>query len=90
MKSWLKWGIILLSCNIALIFVFLLISGGAAKYDDPVTLLYLPSFLITDALYWGGNSTLAVFIFSSIFYFLVGAILGWIIGKIKSHRVISN
>ena len=94
MKSWLKWGVIFLSINVVLILISTVMGGGISSEMgtslNPISLLYLPAFMITDLLYWGGNSPLAVFIFSSVFYFLLGAIIGWIIGKIKSPKVISS
>jgi hypothetical protein len=84
--SWLKGGIILLTINIVLILLYFVITGGVSSYDSSASLMYLPSFLVTDGLYWGSNSSMAVFIFSSIFYFIIGVIIGGIIGKVKRHK----
>jgi len=90
LPAWLKGGVILLIINIFLIllyfgikFVIFLSLGNVLPGDHPIVLIYLPSFLITDGLYWGRNTPMAIFIFSSISYFIVGVIIGWIVGKIK-------
>lgn len=86
MKAWIKGGLIALVINLALIVLYFMFTGGTATYDNPVSLLMMPSFLITDALYWGANSTLAIIIISSLCYFVVGALIGWIVGKVKSRQ----
>lgn len=86
LPSWVKGGIFLLILNLVLILIFFLITGGRATSNGNIELLYWPSFLITDLLYWGSNSVLAVTLFSSVFFFLVGAIIGFIVGKVKSRN----
>ncbi len=91
--TWLKGGIILSAINVFLILLYFVIkfvtfvtTGYNLPGDHPIALIYLPSFLITDGLYWGRNTPMEIFIFSSIFYFIIGIIIGWIYGKIQSNK----
>jgi hypothetical protein len=86
MKTWLNGGIILFGINLVLILIFFLISGGNASYDSPVSLLIIPAFLITDLLYWSSNTLSEIIIVSSISYFIIGAIIGLIVQKIKNKN----
>jgi hypothetical protein len=86
LSYWLKGGIILAGINFLLIVLYYLISNGQGSYYDPSAFLYISSFLVTDFFYWGSNSPLEIFIFSSIFYFIIGAIIGLIYGKIKNRK----
>ena len=82
---WLKGGIILVSINLIMLILDFLIFYGRGKACDVVCPFSAVAFFITDILYWGGNSGTAVWIFSSVVLFILGAIIGWIVGKVGNR-----
>ena len=88
LSTWAKGGLIAVGINLFLIFLYrtLVDLMPQLPYDHPIAFIAMPSFIVTDLIYWGANSLAAIIITSSIFYFLVGAIIGLIIDKIKSKK----
>ena len=88
MKRWIKYGLIVVGINAILMLTYYLINSiaGPLSYDSFASFLILPAFLITDVVYWGTNSVIVMIITSTIFYFLIGALIGWIVGKVKERK----
>lgn len=100
LASWLKGGIIGVSLyGIITLFTFLINQVSSADIiiilGNVFILLSIPGILISflffgryDAMYYTSTPKLLVIIISSLFvYFLVGAIIGLIAGKIKRGKI---
>jgi len=85
---WLRWGLIidvgfLILYGLFVILLLFLIKIGLGAYAVVFgglinLLLLLPGIFI-------GKSNF-IFVISVVFYFIVGAIIGWIVSKIKNRK----
>jgi len=93
---WLKGGIIGLVFALTLSLVFLSIHefrlfggvDGLFNFIIWIILVLVPGLLINIFFNFSLgekalSTTFQIFVFSSIFYFILGSIIGWIVGKIK-------
>ena len=89
MKSWLKGGII----NLIIFIVLLTLSITFPNSDVGnvfswiLLVLGLPAFLLSKFISIGFGSFSSFFILVIPYSFLLGALIGWVIGKVKSRRV---
>ena len=98
--SWVKGGIITIIIVIILYLILLPFSGpcsigtfdcsGGLNYSSligiPAILFIL--FLEEISLFIDNDMLIVieVFVFSGIFYFFIGAIIGWVVGKIRKRN----
>jgi hypothetical protein len=96
--SWLKGGVILASINLIILLIILVLSkiifgpaqsNGSPAWFAPIIFLFLVIISIPAELLgnyfrsdMGFPNSLGLIV-SIIFYFIVGAIIGWLIGKFK-------
>jgi uncharacterized membrane protein YedE/YeeE len=82
MKAWLKGGLI----GISIYFILLIIIAIGDNFINlnPLMRILMPTwnYLLPSAIW----NILMVYIISPIIYFFIGAIIGWIVGKIKSKK----
>ena len=81
--SWLKGGVI----GISLFLLYLLISiisSDLLQLGERAFVLALPLFLIAGEGI-GTSDFLLGLIFTIIIYFILGAFIGWIVGKIRNR-----
>ena len=99
---WLKGGIFSISLIILLMLVLLplgrdcqghlcIVSLPYSQYPIIVVWLILGSISLKASNYWilaGNDKTIyaIVFIIPIVLYFIIGAFIGWIVGKIKSKQ----
>jgi|SRR6185369_13077460 len=95
-RYWLRVGITLAIINIILcVIAFNLPEVKNPHNNSDLIALLFPNILISSfALSWMGWSegmpTILVYLIpGSIFWFIVGAILGWIYGKIKNRNKVN-
>jgi len=99
MKAWLKGGIIGGIIGIILAsFVFLLKIGSSSLLEwiiipIAISFLFFPncapkcsSGVCPNPDYCNIIEPISIIILSLIFYFIIGALIGWIIGKLKSKK----
>ena len=86
LSYWLKGGIIGVIINTLLFGADYILFYSRGIPLDAVLPFTLVSFLITDGLYLGRNTPTAVWIFSSLVFFVIFAVIGWIYGKIKNRK----
>lgn len=80
---WLKGGVIAIVINIILIFLSV-IFNPANSFESPAVLLTLFQVFITQEIF-NVNNLPALTIISSISFFIIGAIIGLIVQKIKKE-----
>ena len=98
MKAWLKGGLIVLGIAIVL-FIILSFFGPNCKSQRDIgidcgiyyaysDMVLFPGSLVLDSFNFDsvGNTMITLAIFSAVFYFIVGAIIGLIVGKFKSKK----
>ncbi len=93
MKAWLKGGLIVAGINLVLIILAFIVPSPAFSLDKSILepnfgiILIVPSILIFEGLkeivYFKANTFISLVVIPTIVYFLIGALIGWIIGKIK-------
>ncbi|MBI2558573.1 hypothetical protein HYW20_04575 [Candidatus Woesearchaeota archaeon] len=83
---WLKGGVIVL--GIYLIATLSLLpfgeTGGNPRFPLWLVPSLFPLFILIEIL---GDVQINPYIISPIFYFLIGSLIGWIVGKFKSKNV---
>ena len=93
LSSWLKGGIIGVILNILLLGTdYILFGTDFFSYSrgdlcDIACPFTIASFLVTE-FYWGSNTFASVWIFSSLIFFIIFAVIGWIYGKIKNRKYV--
>ncbi|MFZ5955588.1 MAG: hypothetical protein ACOYT4_04115 [Nanoarchaeota archaeon] len=88
LPAWLKGGII----GAIIIFIVNLISLFIIKLGYSMQLFFFidyPALFLSDIfnlgiIFQGWQAYLILFIFLPLFYFIIGTIIGWIVGKFKS------
>ena len=86
LSYWLKGGIIGVIINTLLFGIdyFLFYSRGyVCDIACPFTIV---SLIISSVLYWGRTTFASGWIFSSLVFFVIFAVIGWIYGKIKNRK----
>ena len=87
MKRWLKGGIIGAGINLSLLFLYFLLPSPAfsfkKSYDQITTILALPASMIIGILPFSILSIFWTIVISSILFFIIGAIIGWIVGEVR-------
>jgi len=99
MKAWLKGGLIGVGISVILIIIFILCGLicvgdeaciGCLVFGIPLPgvliLLSEPFNFISNIILRKTSEWLVFSIFSIVIYFLIGALIGWIVGKIKSKK----
>lgn len=85
MRAWLKGGLI--GITIFIVFILISILSGFATSDTFVKSVYFlakpMSFIMPN--YTGSAFLFVIPLIETFIIFLIGAFIGWIIGKIKSH-----
>jgi len=87
---WLKGGIYALfiyGILTVILIPFGIIGGGCSGFlCINIPYYFLPALLVT--FFYGGfiNSPATAFVIASFEYFIIGALIGWIYGKIKSKK----
>tara|TARA_Y100000310_G_scaffold337781_1_gene425769 strand:+ start:2376 stop:2639 length:264 start_codon:yes stop_codon:yes gene_type:complete len=87
MKAWLKGGLI--AGGIDIIFVILALITSSPKEADLMVLHYVqfPLTFISNLLGYGWIQSLSILIIVGLaLWFAIGAIIGLIIGKVKSKK----
>lgn len=92
---WLKGGIIGVGLYVILsIIAFSSPMRELANIGDALSVfgyVFVKIFVnIFSGIGRGYGAFLLVIIFSSVIYFIIGAFVGWVIGKIKSKKVSDN
>ena len=77
MRGWVKWGVGFAIVGFIFYVIYFLVGAS---------ILISPAAQIFKLLFWhpGPEARIPMLIFQLIGYFLLGAIIGWIIGRIKS------
>ena len=87
MKAWLKGGLIVAGINLLLLFLYFLLPSPVfsfkKSYDQITTILALPAFAVIGILPFTILSIFWTIVISSILFFIIGALIGWIIGKVR-------
>ena len=87
MKAWLKGGVIGIGVFVVFIIIALILDGLGEGAPTWLSLPLISGFLFTNfASYQIRDFVFINGLISVIIYFLVGAFIGWIIGKIKSKK----
>ena len=81
-RYWLQWGTIALIVNVFLI-LFHQIINPSNSFESPAVLLVFLQRLLTEELF-SPHSLFAFITLSSIEFFVIGGMLGWLYGKIKT------
>ena len=91
--AWAKGGIILGVFNLLLFLVhliFTLFSEAYSKADIQIFIL-LPALIVDELEFLPKDNFFGLFLSSLILFVIGGAVIGWIVGKIKARRAaVSN
>lgn len=87
MKTWLKGGVIACGAVIVLSVIFFLIGiGREAEEMMHLWLLLGPGTVINQILLYNYQTTFMSFLLSLPFYFGLGSLIGWLVGRLKKKE----
>ncbi|MDP3026513.1 MAG: hypothetical protein Q8N63_02305 [Nanoarchaeota archaeon] len=90
MKTWLKWGLIggIIGIVFHIILIFIMRTGG--EFGPVLLILDIIPLTILGIIIGSYDSltslVVGIYVFATFFWFIIGALIGLIIGKIKSRR----
>jgi len=87
---WLKGGVIAAGINLLLLLLYYIfptpVFSFKKSYNQITSILGLPAFVVIGILPFSIFSIFWIIVVSTILFFIIGAIIGLIVGKVKSRK----